>query len=176
MLRWRSGFSQTQAWTGLRTDRQRDRRVSRETGEQANTQRDRQVFTPVGNLGRLQAGVLHHTGNRLSRSVATHDRSCQTKLDLNQDPEVDPEVDSPGRVLQVGVDLVVPIAVCQLVSGGDPGGDFLSVSTPAHFDVLGVEVVDAADQHGWVSTSRGLHRVDSDVGLSWNGGTARENR
>ena len=41
MLRWRSGFSQTRAWTGLRTDRQRDRRVSRQTGEPPRRETDR---------------------------------------------------------------------------------------------------------------------------------------
>ena len=76
-------------------------------------------------------------------------------------------LDSPGRVLQVGVDLVVPISVCQLISGSDIMGDFLSVSLPAHSDPFGVEVVDAADQHGRMSASWWRHRVKSDGGFDW---------
>lgn len=72
------------------------------------------------------------------------------------------DLDSPGYVLQVGVDLVEPITICKLFSGSDVRGCFLSISQPAHFDQFRVEVIDAANQHGRMVTTRSHRGVKSD--------------
>lgn len=112
--------------------------------------------------------MLHHTGDLLSRPDSTQTSTSDFLPHLLTDLDLDLDLDSPGRVLQVRVDLVVPVPVCQLISGSDIRGDFLSVSEPAHSDLFGVEAEDAADQHGGMFTTRGRLGAQPDVGLSCN--------
>lgn len=74
----------------------------------------------------LEAGVLHHAGDLLSQS---------------------------GCILQMGVDLVEPVPVGQLVSERHIRCSRLSVPQPCHSDVFGIKVVYTADEHDWMSAA-----------------------
>lgn len=80
-------------------------------------------LTPVIKLGLCEAGVLHHTGDFLSMF---------------------------GSVLQVGVDLVEPIPIGQLLSGGHIRCHFFSIPQPRHSNLFGIKVVHAADEDAWM--------------------------
>lgn len=165
MLRWRSGSSQIQAWTSLRADRWRQTGECPD-GQVGGGQRDRSLPQSwTKGVFRLACSTTQEIFSpdlwvqHIRGSVRDQDSGWWTSSSV---------LDSPGRVLQVRVDLVVPVTVRQLVRGGDVMADLLSISAPAHSDHFGVEVVDAADQHGGVSPSRGDHRVDHHLRSHWN--------
>lgn len=87
-------------------------------------------LTPVIDHGFLEAGVLHHTGDLLS---------------------------SFGSVLQLRVNLMVPVSVSHLLSGGHVRSHHCTVPQPGHFDFLRVEVVRTAHQQRWMSAVALLH-------------------
>ena len=81
------------------------------------------ILTPLIDDGLLGADVLHHTGDLLSR--------C-------------------GRVLQVGVDLVVPVSINQLLSGGHITGHLLTVPEPVQLGRSHTRCTSAwRDDHHW---------------------------
>ena len=96
-------------------------------------------LTPDKLPGLLEAGVLHHTGDLLS---------------------------SFGGELQVGVDLVVPVSIRQLLRGWDITGHLLAVSVPGHTDHSWVEVVGTAHQHGEMIATDWPHQIQIHAGLN----------
>lgn len=169
-LRSLSCFFPTRAWRCLRATGQRDRQVSRRTGEGANGLLDRQISTVVLHSRLLQALVMDHTGDLVSSSAATSSKDIRRSAvhDQNQDLVLvlELELDSPRCVLQVRVDLVVPITTRQHFSEGDAFSHFLSVNLPFHLDFFGVELEGAASEGGLL-TSRGRPEAQNHVGLSW---------
>lgn len=123
-----------------------DRQVSVRTGRQAGAEQADGCLPQGVTRGSFRL-ACSTTQEIFSPDLLQHIRaSVRRHLGL-----VEPQVsvlDSPGRVLQVGVQLVVPVPVCQLLGGGHIMADLSSIPEPAHFDVLGVKVVNAADQHG----------------------------
>lgn len=145
--------------------------MSRRTGEGANGLLDRQISTVVLHSRLLQALVMDHTGDLVSSSAATSSKDIRRSAlhDQNQDLVLvlvlELELDSPRCVLQVRVDLVVPITTRQHVSEGDAFSHFLSVNLPFHLDFFGVELEGAASEGGLL-TSRGRPEAQNHVGLS----------
>lgn len=109
---------------------------------------------------------LHSIREKISRWQKTL-KTYKNKLE-SASPVSRPKLDSPGCVLQVGVGLVEPISIWKLISCCGVRGYFLSVSQPAHFDIFGVEVVDAASQYGRMMINGRLRPVKSDEWFRWN--------
>ena len=74
----------------------------------------------------------------------------------------------PGCVLQVGVVLVVPVSIRQLIGRGETRGERFSTSQPGHQDHFRIEVVAAAPQHVSVfTTTSGSLWLQCHFGLHW---------
>lgn len=57
-------------------------------------------------------------------------------------------------VLQIGVPLIKPVSIGQLISGCYIRRDLLPIPQPCQSDVFGIEVVGAADQYAGMLAAR----------------------
>ncbi len=62
-----------------------------------------------------------------------------------------------GSVLQVGVNLVVPVTISLLLSGRHISDHLFTISEPGHFDMFRVKLICTAHQQCWMPTSGLLH-------------------